>query len=356
MTRRTPLFEAHLDSGARMVDFYGWEMPLNYGSQIEEHRAVRETAGMFDVSHMTIVDVAGEDAEPYLRKLLANDVAKLDPRGALYGVLLLESGGILDDLIVYRREEGYRCIVNAGTREGVIRWMNDHATNVSVTVTERDDLAMIAVQGPQAIQRLVECGDFTDVQRLARFSMLERGQEMIGRTGYTGEDGVEVMLGGDAARQLWGLLRSAGVRPAGLAARDTLRLEAGLNLYGQDMTQDNHPLESNLGWTIAWQPTQRDFIGRSALEALREQGVAHKLTGVVLTEKGVIRQGHRVVCEAGEGVVTSGIFSPTLGYSIGLARVPRKARGACHVEVRGKNKAGRFVKPPFVRDGKPAFD
>ena len=339
-----------------MVQFYGWDMPLNYGSQIEEHHAVRKAAGMFDVSHMTIVDVAGADAEAYLRKLVANDVARLDVCGALYGVLLLESAGILDDLIVYRRDNGYRCIVNAGTRAKVLSWMDDQARSFSVTVNERDDLAMIAVQGPAALRRLGESTSFGEAGALARFTMAERGEVMIARTGYTGEDGVEIMLGADAARDLWIALLAAGVRPAGLAARDTLRLEAGLNLYGQDMNEDTHPLESNLGWTIAWQPEEREFIGRTALAARRAAGVERKLTGVVLSEKGVIREGHRVRCEAGEGVVTSGIFSPTLGVGVGLARLPKRAKGTCHVEVRGKDKAGRIIKPPFVRDGQAVFD
>jgi aminomethyltransferase len=355
---RTPLFDSHVAAGARMVDFGGWEMPLHYGSQLEEHHAVRRAAGVFDVSHMTIVDVTGRDAEAFLRKLVANDVTRLTSAGrALYGLLLNDAGGVVDDLIVYRRAEGYRAVVNASTRAKVLRWFTDHAVEFSqATIEPRGDLAMLAVQGPQALRRFTDVSGLTAADDLATFEMLEHGSSMVARTGYTGEDGVEVMLPAADGILLWRELLSVAVAPAGLAARDTLRLEAGLNLYGQDMTEATPPQESNLGWTVAWDPAQRDFIGRAALTTQRAAGFACKLTGLVLDAKGVLRHGQRVVTTAGDGEITSGIFSPTLGYSIALARLPRAAKGSCQVEIRGKLLPCRIVRPPFVRNGRQVFE
>ena len=352
MGNRTPLFEAHLAAGAKMVDFGGWDMPLNYGSQLEEHHAVRRDAGVFDVSHMTVIDVSGSDAFSFLRYCLANDVARLDAMGrALYAVLLNASAGIVDDLIVYRRNGDFRLVVNAGTREAVLANINSHAASFDVSVVHRGELAMLAVQGPAAVERVIGICGIAEIDALAPFSMLERDDWMIARTGYSGEDGVELVLPDDAIAGVWSDLLAAGVAPAGLAARDTLRLEAGLNLYGQDMDAKTHPLEANLGWTIAWQPETRDFVGREALTAIREAGSQWKLTGVVLECRGIMRHGYSVVTEAGEGTVTSGIFSPTLGYSVALARVPRAAAGVCEVEIRGKHRSARLVRPPFVRNG-----
>lgn len=353
--RRTALFDAHLEAGARMVAFAGWEMPLNYGSQIAEHHAVRRAAGMFDVSHMTIIDLAGEGARALLRRLVANDVDKLErPGRALYGVLLDERGGVLDDLIVYRREAGYRAVLNAATRDKVLAWFAAR-NEEGVALVERD-LAMVAVQGPGALAAFERASGWRAVGDIEPFSARESDRWTVARTGYTGEDGVEVMLPAAAAVTLWNALGECGVQPAGLAARDTLRLEAGLNLYGQDMDESTSPLESNLAWTVAWQPTDRQFIGRDALERQRRDGLERKLTGVVFDERGVLRHACRVLTEAGEGAVTSGIFSPTLGYSIALARVPKAATGTCQVDLRGKLKPARIVRPPFVRNGKRVFD
>ena len=351
MSKRTPLYDAHVEAGGKIVEFGGWDMPLNYGSQIKEHEAVRTRAGVFDVSHMTIIDVTGSGAKTYLQRLVANNVGKLKAPGqALYGALLNEQGGVIDDLIVYAREDGYRCVVNASTRDKVLAWMAAQA-DAEVQILERDELAMLAIQGPEAcaIYAAISGHNLADVDA---FNALEFGDTMVGRTGYTGEEGVEVMLPGAAAVSLWRDLMAADVPPIGLAARDTLRLEAGLNLYGQDMTDETHPYESNIGWTVSMKPVERDFIGRAALEAVREAGVARKLTGLVLEQKGVMRHGYPVITEAGVGEVTSGIFSPTLGYSIALARVPAEAQGAVEVEIRGKRVAARLVKPPFVRNGK----
>lgn len=357
--KTTPLHALHRAAGARMVPFAGWEMPLNYGSQIREHEAVRSRHGLFDVSHMTVIDLSGPATVAFLRRLLANDVARLDDTGqALYSTLLAEDGGVLDDLIVYRRAPAdaprYRLVVNAATRDKVLAWLRARAGD-GVRVDERER-AMIAVQGPQAVAAYCAVSGDGTAAELAPFGFLEAGERMVARTGYTGEDGVEVILPGSEAAALWQQLTEAGVTPAGLAARDTLRLEAGLNLYGQDMDETTSPLESNLGWTIAWAPADRNFIGRAALEAQRAAGVARKLTGLVLEERGVLRAGQTVTSEAGEGVVTSGVFSPTLGFSVALARLPRGARGEAEVEIRGRRLPVRIVKPPFVRHGRRVFD
>jgi aminomethyltransferase len=355
MTRRTPLYELHVGLGAKMVDFAGWEMPLHYGSQLDEHHAVRRHVGLFDVSHMTIVDVSGARSLDFLQRLVANDVARLEAPGqALYGVLLNPAGGVIDDLIVYRRDADFRLVVNAATGEKVLNWLagnNEEAVNI----LERD-LAMLAIQGPAAVEMYQSLPDSLEVRGLKAFTAAVRGEEMIARTGYTGEDGLEIMAPGDRARQLWLELIGSGAQPAGLGARDTLRLEAGLNLYGQDMDDETSPLVSNLAWTIAWEPSGRNFIGRQALEDERARGIAERLTGIVLEDKGVIRRGCRVVTAAGDGHVTSGIFSPTLGYSIGLARVPKGAKGPCEVEMRGRLKQARIVRPPFVRNGLQVFE
>lgn len=351
MSKETALHALHVAAGARMVDFAGWDMPLNYGSQIEEHTAVRTGAGMFDVSHMTVVDLPDDSARAFLRRLVANDVDKLPGAGrALYGALLNEAGGVVDDLIVYRREQGYRVVVNAGTRDKVLDWLasrNDEGT----TLNERD-LAMVAVQGPEAIARF-EAVSGLSVAELTSFSALEQGETMVARTGYTGEDGVEVILPGSDAVSLWQDLAEAGVAPAGLAARDTLRLEAGMNLYGQDMDEETTPLVSNMAWTVDLEP--RDFIGRPALEVQKADGLPTKLTGLVMQGKGVLRHGQKVITAAGEGVITSGIFSPTLGTSIALARIPRAAKGSAEVEIRGKVQPVIIVRPPFVRGGRRVY-
>ena len=355
--RRTPLFDAHIAASARMTDFAGWAMPIRYGSQIDEHHAVRESAGMFDVSHMAVVDFRGAGTMAFLQRVVANDVGKLKAAGtALYGVLLNEAGGIIDDVIVYRRAGGYRVVSNAATRDRVIAWYAAHADGFDTAPDERDDITMIAVQGPEAIARFADVTGLAQVAELKRFHVLETPRSehgwMIARTGYTGEDGVEVMLPTLDAPRLWRELESAGVRPAGLGARDTLRLEAGLNLYGQDMDENTTPLESNLAWTVAFEPQDRDFIGRAALEAQRATGIGNKLTGIALDDRGIVRHGMKVITNAGEGEVRSGIFSPTLGYSIGLARVPRAATGEVDVLIRGRQRRGRIVRPPFIAKSK----
>jgi aminomethyltransferase len=353
MGLKTALYDTHLLQGAKIVDFGGWEMPLHYGSQIEEHHAVRRDAGMFDVSHMGVVDLTGERVRAFLRSLLANDVGRLKiPGKALYSCMLLPGGGVIDDLIVYYLSDTwFRLVVNAGTRDKDLKWIRRHAADFDVTVTLRLDLAMIAIQGPNAREKTLPL--LPPAQRiLARdlqpFYGCSFDAWFVARTGYTGEDGFEVMLPAVDAAKTWNALRAQGIKPAGLGARDTLRLEAGMNLYGNDMDEDHHPLESGLAWTVAFEPGDRDFIGRRALENLRRTS-GNELVGLVLEERGVLRS-HQKVVPAGE--VTSGTFSPTLNRSIALARVPRTTASSVQVEIRGKLHPARIVKPPFVRHGK----
>jgi aminomethyltransferase len=361
MGLRTPLYQQHLAAGAKMVDFGGWDMPLNYGSQMEEHHQVRRDVGMFDVSHMTVVDVTGSEAKAFLRYLLANDVERLTTAGkALYSGMLNEAGGVVDDLIVYLAENGYRLVVNAATREKDLAWMNSKAEGYAVHLHERDDLAMIAVQGPRALEvaaGVVSADRAALINDLKPFQGLPNGDWFIGRTGYTGEDGLEIILPADQAAGFWDALLAAGCRPCGLAARDTLRLEAGMNLYGMDMDDTVSPLAANMGWTIAWEPVERDFVGRKALEAQRAAGDQPRQVGLVMSERAVLRGHQKVIVEGiGEGEITSGTFSPTLGCSIALARVPRAIGDSAQVEIRGKLMDVRVIKPGFVRNGKAVFE
>jgi aminomethyltransferase len=356
--RHTCLYDLHVALGARMVDFGGWDMPVAYGSQIEEHHAVRHSIGVFDVSHMCVVDVSGSRAGELLSRLLANDIGRLKTFGkALYSCMLNDSGGVIDDLIAYRMEGGdYRLVVNAGTRDKDMAWIGAHAASLDVRLLERRDLAMLAVQGPEARERaasLLSYDGSRTVMALEPFFGTRLGEWFVARTGYTGEDGFEVMLPASEAGAFWQRLNAAGARSCGLGARDTLRLEAGMNLYGNDMDEQTHPLESGLGWTVAFEPAGRDFIGRAALEAVRVRGSENKQVGLVLDERAVLRSHQRVkVQDAGDGEVTSGTFSPTLGCSIGLARVPSATKGVVEVEVRGRFMTARVVRPPFVRHGK----
>ncbi|TPG60833.1 glycine cleavage system aminomethyltransferase GcvT [Ewingella americana] len=361
MVQQTQLYEQHVACGARMVDFHGWMMPLHYGSQLDEHHAVRQDAGMFDVSHMTIVDLNGARTREFLRYLVANDVAKLTvPGKALYTGMLNASGGVIDDLIIYFLTEDYfRLVVNSATRENDLAWISQHAKAYNVELTVRDDLALIAVQGPQAKEKAETL--FTDAQKAAVAGMkpffgVQAGDLFIATTGYTGETGYEIALPQEQAADFWQKLLAAGVKPAGLGARDTLRLEAGMNLYGQEMDEGVSPLAANMGWTIAWAPEDRDFIGRAALERQREQGT-EQLVGLIMTEKGVLRNELPVrftdaAGNAQEGIITSGSFSPTLGYSIALARVPAGIGEHAVVQIRNREMPVKVTKPGFVRNGK----
>ena len=356
MTNKTVLHAKHLEAGAKMVDFFGWDMPINYGSQIEEHHAVRQDAGMFDVSHMTIVDVKGKEAQNYLRYLLANDVAKLQDKGkALYSGMLNEEGGVVDDLIVYHFDAtDYRLVVNSATREKDMNWLNDNAQGFDVTITERPEFAMIAVQGPNAKEKagtLFSAAQQEAVAGMKPFFGVQAEDLFIATTGYTGEAGYEIMVPEAQAADFWQRLIDAGVKPCALGARDTLRLEAGMNLYGQDMDETVSPLAANMGWTITWEPAERNFIGRAALEEQKTSN-NEKLIGLVMREKGVLRAGQKVRVEGGEGVITSGTFSPTLGFSIAMARVPKSVTETAEVEMRKKWVTVEVVKPSFVRNGK----
>lgn len=356
MTSKTVLHAKHLESNAKMVDFHGWEMPINYGSQIEEHHAVRQDAGMFDVSHMTIVDIKGADAQSFLRTLVANDVAKLTvPGKALYTGMLNHDGGVIDDLIIYFfSETEYRLVVNSATRVKDLAWIGEVSKNFSVEVAERPEFAMIAVQGPNAKEKtatILNANQVAAVEGMKPFFGVQAGELFIATTGYTGEAGYEIVVHNDDAADLWQKLLDAGVAPAGLGARDTLRLEAGMNLYGLDMDETVSPLAANMGWTIAWEPQERNFIGREALVKQKAEGV-DKLVGLVLEAKGVLRAGSKVVVDGGEGVITSGTFSPTLGFSVALARVPKTVGETAQVEMRKKLVDVKVVKPSFVRNGK----
>jgi len=357
MGQRTPLYDLHLALGAKMVDFGGWDMPLHYGSQVEEHHEVRRDCGVFDVSHMTVVDVSGAQAKAYLQHLLANDIERLQDLGkALYSAMLNREGGVIDDLIVYLTATGYRVVVNAATRDKDIAWMQAQTAGFDVQLNERSELAMLAIQGPHArakVAELVSSSRATLIADLKPFQGFADGEWFIARTGYTGEDGLEIVLPVEDASSFFNELVGAGIAPIGLGARDTLRLEAGMNLYGQDMDESVSPLAANMAWTIAWEPTSRQFIGREALQAQRDAGDQPKLVGLVLEERGVLRAHQVVRVEGvGEGEITSGSFSPTLGKSIALARVPASTGERAEVEIRGKWYPVRVVRPNFVRHGK----
>lgn len=377
--QRTPFYQSHLDNNGKIVDFSGWELPIHYGSQIDEHEAVRTDAGMFDVSHMVITDIEGSQAKAWLQKLLANDVAKLKTVGkALYSGMLNEEGGIIDDLIVYlmnEEETQYRIVSNAATRDKDLANFNKVAEGFEVTLTERPELAILAIQGPNAVAKLKQAkptwsetleglkpfvgADLTDI---------EANDWFVARTGYTGEDGVEVILPGDSAEEFYKLMLENDIKPAGLGARDTLRMEAGMNLYGHDMDDTISPYECNMGWTLALKD-DRDFVGRDALVAKRQQakdnGTAMKQVGLLLETRGVLREGMTVTINQGTdkettGIITSGTFSPSLKQSIAIARIPADItdEDKVQVDLRGKGKFVdvRVLKLPFVRNGEKQFD
>ena len=357
MSKTTPLYNKHAEAGAKFVDFSGWQMPIHYGSQVEEHNIVRTGAGVFDVSHMVVVDVEGAQATEFLQYLLANDVAKLPAAGrAMYTPMLNAKGGVIDDLIVYKTESGYRLVVNAGTAEKDIAWFNDNIEQFAVTVTPRPEMAILAVQGPKALDVIYQLmptisNELKSLKPFQGMPLANGGY--VAKTGYTGEAGVEIIVPATDVELLWDSLLAAGVKPIGLGARDTLRLEAGMNLYGQDMDETTSPLVSNLAWTIAWEPVDRDFVGRDVIAAERAAGTTQKLVGLVLEDRGVLRHGQVVVVEgeSESGIITSGSFSPTLGVSIALARVPKSIGDTATVEVRNKQLKVRVVKPSFVRNG-----
>ena len=362
MDKKTVLNEIHREMGARMVPFGGWDMPVHYGSQIEEHHAVRQDAGMFDVCHMTVVDLRGAGVRSFLSRLLANDVGKLQSPGrALYSCMLRPDGGVIDDLIVYfLTEDWFRLVVNAATTDKDLAWITEQATGSDVEVEARFDLGMIAVQGPNApakAQALLPEGLGAAAMGLKPFNAVYQDAWFVGRTGYTGEDGFEIMLPEGQVADLWRALAGAGVRPCGLGARDTLRLEAGMNLYGNDMDEQHSPLVSGLGWTVAFDPPGRDFIGRAALERQKHAGDLPRFIGLVLEGKGVLRDHQKLRDGDREvGEITSGGFSPTLQRSIAMARVARDAGDDLSVDIRGRLLPVRRVKMPFARNGKACIE
>ena len=363
MTDKTVLNETHRAMGAKMVDFGGWDMPIHYGSQIDEHHLVRNDVGMFDVSHMTVVDLEGARVREFLRHLVANSVDKLKVKGkALYTAMLNPQGGVIDDLIIYfMRDDWFRLVVNAATREKDLAWINAQAAAFDVRVSERPEFGMIAVQGPNARARVASLLQESDRERIGKLARFAAGEAttldgipvFIARTGYTGEDGFEIIVPEQNTVAFWNALHAAGVKPAGLGARDTLRLEAGMNLYGQDMDETVSPYEAALGWTVALD-AGRDFIGRAVLEQQAANGAPRQMIALVMDEKGVLRHGQRVLTAAGEGEILSGTFSPTIGKAIAFARVPAGAPGDVRVDIRGKEVPVRVVKFPFVREGKIA--
>jgi aminomethyltransferase len=367
MPKKTALYDAHVQQGAKIVDFAGWDMPLHYGSQIAEHTQVREDAGMFDVSHMTVVDLNGTDCRSFLQRLLANNIDRLQQPGkALYSCMLNEQGGIIDDLITfYMADDHYRLVVNAATRDKDMAWFEKQAAAFDVQIKERPHVAMIAVQGPHARDKAHHALD-EQTRNIAAalgpffgaYSDTDQGQLFISRTGYTGEDGYEIILPQDQAPHLWQALLDAGIKPVGLGARDTLRLEAGMALYGTDMDESTSPLVSGLNWTVAWEPAERDFIGRPALEKERSAADIAQFVGLIMDDRGMLRNHQPLIDDAGQaiGEITSGSFSPVIGKAIALARVAAAVSDHCYIETRGKRQRLRVVKPPFVRNGKIRID
>lgn len=353
----TPLYQQHLSSQGHMVDFYGWSLPMSYGSQLAEHHAVRRHVGMFDVSHMAIVEVTGQQAYAFLRFLLANDIAKLKQTGrAQYTLMLNEQGGVLDDLIVFfAQSQRYRLIFNAANAKRNIEWVEQVAQDFHVTIAHLQDLANVAVQGPKACELVQSLQPELSEQlsNLKPFRFIESQHWLFSRTGYTGEDGLEIMLPSEQAPAFWQSLLDQGAQPCGLGARDTLRIEAGLNLYGQDMDESTLPIESNLDWVVSWQDSERHFVGRQALES-SGSSISRRLVGVVLLEKGVLRSGQQALSgETVQGTVTSGTFSPTMQRGIGLIRLDQSVtiNDLLTIQYRRRYMQAQVVKPPFVRQG-----
>lgn len=357
--RVTPLYEQHLTCEGHMVDFSGWLLPIHYGSQIEEHHQVRQHSGMFDVSHMTVSDITGEDTLAFLSNLLANDIAKVSHLAgkAMYSCMLNEKGGVIDDLIVYYLTDQHcRLITNAATNKKDMAWLQAQAEGRLVTITENPELALIAVQGPEALSTLQQALPeqlASLANTLKRFQGGFAGEVFMGRTGYTGEDGVEIVLPEAQAPSVWESLKNAGVHPCGLGARDTLRLEAGMALYGNDLDEQYTPLDCGLSWTVSI-TDERDFIGKAALAKAPQ----YKMVGLLLEDKGVLRAGQQVIVnDQVIGVITSGMFSPTLERSIALARVQADQGNTLalgetvYVEVRKKQLLTKIVKYPFVMQG-----
>jgi aminomethyltransferase len=347
--KRTPLHDRHVAAGAKLVPFAGWEMPVQYGGIREEHMAVRERAGIFDVSHMGEIETSGPGAEELLQRLLSNDVSKIAERGAQYSLLCNEQGGVLDDLFTYRLgPERFLTVTNASNHESDRAWFERHASGHDATVTDRiADFAMLAVQGPDARAIVGSLADGELPRRFTTKEMTVAGARntVVCGTGYTGEDGVELLVAPDRAAAVWDAVVAAGATPAGLGARDTLRIEACFHLYGNDLTEDRNPIEAGLGWCCK---EETGFIGADAVKAAREHGTAEKLVPFAITGQGIARQGNRVL---GGGVVTSGTLSPVLGYGIGMAYLPRERTEPgtpFEIDVRGKTRSAEVRSKPLI--------
>ena len=350
---KTPLNKSHIELGAKMVNFSNWEMPISYSSLIEEHNAVRNTVGIFDVSHMSVFDFDGDNQVAFFEKIFANDIKKIyKDNKAIYGALLNEEGGILDDLIIYHANNKFRLVSNCSTREQNRQWFEKHAVEFGVKVMERSDMGILAIQGPDALNKILEIKEIDNqVNTLQSFGCMFEGDKLYARTGYTGEDGLELIVPTKDINHLWDQALELGCTPIGLGARDTLRLEAGLNLYGNDMTINNHPYESNMGWTIDMSDENREFIGKDALLSI-DQSKSQKIVGIILQDKGILRSGYEITHEQGKGVVLSGSYSPTLQSSIGLARVDQGYKENGKVMIRNKLLNIDFVSPRFLGQGK----
>ena len=359
LIQKTPLFNQHINAKAKMVDFHGWSMPINYGSQLAEHEEVRSSCGIFDVSHMTVIDFRGSEARNLVRKLISNDVDALkEDYDGMYSAMLNENAGVIDDLIAYKMEFGYRLVVNCARREQDIKWISSISSGFDVEIDERIDLAMIAIQGPRSLDLLDELG-LSSLKTKKRFQGTYENEILAVKTGYTGEKGFEIILPNEKSELIWEKTLNAGVSPIGLAARDTLRLEAGLNLYGFEMDDSISPLECNMAWTISWQDESRDFIGKDALMKKIEEANYHELVGIVLDERTILRQGQKLYLNENkelEGVVTSGTYSPSLKKPIALARLPKKNKKTCFTEARGKLIKAKIGSPRFVIEGKEVFE
>lgn len=351
---KTILHPQHIGLGAKMVNFADWEMPITYlNGLIEEHKAVRNSAGIFDVSHMAVFDFQGGDQVKFFEKIFANDIKKISSSNkALYSVLLTQDGGILDDLIIYHADDRFRLVSNCSTRKQNSAWYKKHALEFGVEVIERSDMGILAIQGPRAMEKILNMkGMHSQVGSLKPFECIFNGDALYARTGYTGEDGLELVLPNDQITGAWESALTEGCTPIGLGARDTLRLEAGLNLYGNDMTLSNHPYESNLAWTIDLNDEERDFIGKEAMLKVNQTS-CQKITGVILKDRGVLRPGYEIKHENGHGVILSGTYSPTLKASIGLARVDQGYGASGEVTIRNKQLKLNFLSPRFLRQGK----
>ena len=361
MSQQTPLHNLHVQASAKMVDFNGWSMPINYGSQIAEHESVRNNCGIFDVSHMTILDFEGAQARDLIRYIISNDIDSLKNEcDGLYSAMMNESGGVIDDLIAYKMPFGYRLVVNCATRGKDLKWISSHLKKFEVTMKERNELSILAIQGPQSEKILSLCSNLPTValKNKMRLQGTIKGETFISKTGYTGELGFEVILPNDESKILWQEAIAVGAKPAGLAARDTLRLEAGMNLYGFEMDESISPLECNMEWTVSLKDSKREFLGKEAFLTKKNSNDCLHLVGVLLEERAIIRSGQEVYLDAKKtvkGIVTSGTYSPTLKKSIALARVPRLKKDICYTEVRGKLLEAKIGKPRFIKEGKIIF-